>query len=156
MKELWTLIRPYFTVSRVVALGTAIITPPAALVIGWLAVRLAEYGVDLDPTQTLAVFLGGVATVLTVVVPIARKWLDNRSHFEQALIENDQAYLIGSKSLQATATEAQPEPDPAYLLSQNHDVSPADANPEVDVPDEDENALERQAPEDAEQPRRSW
>jgi hypothetical protein len=143
MSNLWALIRPYFTVTRAVTLITALITPVAAIVIGWLAVQLAKVGIDLDPTEAMGIFLGGVASVLAVVVPVVRKWLDGRAEFEKAMVEQGLAAEISSKSVASRkaeieqATEAPKEstlaPDDDYLLSQStshgnpDDVHPDDA-----------------------------
>lgn len=149
LKTIWALIRPYFTVTRVVALVTSLLTPVAAVVIGWLAVKLADAGIDLNQTQAMVVFLGGVASVLAVVVPIVRKWLDGRAGFEQEMVKQGLAAQISSKSIASqkveqaretpqdtpevgvvgTSQEFPPaQPDDDYLLSQDHEnVAPDDA-----------------------------
>jgi hypothetical protein len=153
ISNLWGLIRPYFTVTRVVTLITSLLTPIAAVVIGWLAMKLADAGISLDETEAMAVFISGVAAVLATVVPIVRKWLDGRAGFEKAMVEQGLAAEISSKSVAsrkaeieaATETpkdktpavgftpETYPEPDDDYLLSQPDDVHPDDAR-ELDSP----------------------
>lgn len=98
-KNLWALVRPYLTVARVTTAVTAALTPPAALLAGKIAVVLASWGIALDETQTTAVFIAGAAAVVAAVVPLVRKFIDNRTAFETALIQNNQASLIQGKAL---------------------------------------------------------
>lgn len=130
MRELWALVRPYVTVARATAFLSAIVTPIAAVVIGWLAVQLAKVGIDLNQTQALITFGTVFAGVVATVVPIVRKFIDNRTKFEVAMIHEGRANQISNKAL------AHSSPDDDYELSQPDDIAESDA--------EDENFVRRE------------
>lgn len=129
MKALWALARPYFTVARVTTFLTALITPPAAVVVAWLAVQLAKVGVDLDETQALAAFGAVFAVTIATVVPIVRKFIDNRTQFEVSMIDAGQAHLIGGKSL---SSQRRLDED-AELSVGGEDIAESDADEGEDV-----------------------
>lgn len=99
MKTLWAAVRPYVTVARATTFLSSLITPIVAVVVSWLAVQLAKIGVELNETQTLAAFGTVFAGVIATVVPIVRKFIDNRTQFEVAMIDAGKSDQIGSKSL---------------------------------------------------------
>lgn len=135
LKQIWKALSPYVTVTRVTALCTAVLTPPAAILIGKLAVLLAGWGYNIDPTQALVVFLSGVATVIAIVVPIAIKFINARAGFEKALIENNKEHLITAKAITVVAEENKPPAlDPSPLSDTHGDDGTVD---DIDVSDAD-------------------
>ena len=136
MKTIWALVRPYVTVARATTFLTALITPILAAVVAWLALQLAKIGVTLDETQTLAALGTVFAGVIATVVPIVRKFIDNRTQFEVAMIDAGQAHLIGGKSI-----SSQTKLDDDYILSQPDDIAESDADSGDDQAKRERDAL---------------
>lgn len=136
MKNLWALARPYFTVARVTTFLTALITPFLAAGVAWLGLQLAKIGVTLDETQTLAVLGTVFAGVIATVVPIVRKFIDNRTQFEVAMIDAGKSDQIGGKSL-----SSQRLLDDEAELSQPDDIAESDADSGDDPPRRERDVL---------------
>lgn len=139
MKDAWAVIRPYITPVRVAAVLTALLGPPFAILIAKLAVVLAGWGINLDPTQATIVFGAAALAAGGMIAHAVVKFIDSRTQFETALINNGQTDLIGGKSISTITGQADPAlggspgpdvsggPDDDYLLSQPDDIHPDDA-----------------------------
>lgn len=141
VKHPWQLIRPYVTPVRVAAVLGPLLSPLAAAAIAWLALQLAKVGVELNTTEALAVYAVVFTGVITAAVTAIRRFIDNRTQFETALIGKGYADLIQGKALSAIyPVDVDPkaaDPDPVGWEPPDEDVHISDINPEIDdQPDE--------------------
>lgn len=104
-RTLWGLIRDYITPARLAALITALLGPVVAMLAGKLAVVLAEWGYTLDTTEVMVTFGAAALAVAGVIVTAFRKFMDNRTQYEVAMVNAGKEDLIGAKSLKATLRE---------------------------------------------------
>lgn len=101
-RTLWGLVRDYLTVARITTALSVFLTPIIAGVSAKLAVWLASAGYTLDDTQVTVIFVGALVAVGGFCVASFRKFMDNRTGYETAMIQAGKEDLISGKSLKAT------------------------------------------------------
>ena len=128
----------------------ALLTPVVALAAGGAATWLADnLGIDVDPTELQAIFIGAI---LAVLAPAAQ-WLYGSQKFEKHQAELEQLALKADTEAAATAAEADMNAAGAYLDEEDDDDDGygddedgfyADADAEEEDDDDYEAAREEQ------------